>query len=293
MQAKYSINVFSKGNNTKVTPHISRFPDGTVGVDVKGIPLVGDYVVIQVQGYEPDLINILMQIQDATRAHGSYFGVPFALYLPYLPHARYDRHMSDTDSHALKMFALQLNALGFADVYVIDPHSTVAEGLIDNIVVSRQLQVVSKMEDLMRMVSDADYIVAPDMGAFKKASAVSEKYKKPLVILNKVRDLTSGEITGLEVLNNYEFKATDRMLIVDDLCDGGRTFIEAAKCLRERGSESVSLYVTHGIFSAGVLKLLSNGIQNVYCTNSFSDLILEAFPDGRVKQLDVLSMVNL
>ena len=36
-----------------------------------------------------------------------------------------------------------------------------------------------------------------------------------------------------------------KILIVDDMVMGGRTFVEAAKALREMGASHVDLYVTH------------------------------------------------
>ena len=41
-------------------------------------------------------------------------------------------------------------------------------------------------------------------------------------------------------------------LIVDDICDGGGTFIPLAKKLKNAGAKTVTLYVTHGIFSKGL-----------------------------------------
>lgn len=65
---------------------------------------------------------------------------------------------------------------------------------------------------------------------------------------------------------------TDKtVMILDDICDGGRTFIEAVKHLREAGAKRVELYVTHGIFSKGVENLLDNGIDHIYTTNSLGE----------------------
>jgi ribose-phosphate pyrophosphokinase len=58
-----------------------------------------------------------------------------------------------------------------------------------------------------------------------------------------------------------------RCLIVDDICDGGATFVALARKLREAGAIEVSLFVTHGIFSKG--KDLE-GIDNIYTTGSFT-----------------------
>jgi ribose-phosphate pyrophosphokinase len=56
-------------------------------------------------------------------------------------------------------------------------------------------------------------------------------------------------------------------LIVDDICDGGRTFIELAKVLRPLTSGQVKLYVTHGIFSAGFEALA--GLDRIFVANPF------------------------
>ena len=57
-----------------------------------------------------------------------------------------------------------------------------------------------------------------------------------------------------------------RILIVDDICDGGATFVGLAKELRAAGAKKVYLYVTHGIFSKG---LPLEGIDKVFTTDSY------------------------
>ena len=57
--------------------------------------------------------------------------------------------------------------------------------------------------------------------------------------------------------------------IVDDISDGGRSFIELAAVLRKRNVGKIYLYVTHGIFSKGLDVLFEAGIDEVFTTNSF------------------------
>ena len=85
----------------------------------------------------------------------------------------------------------------------------------------------------------------------------------------------TGNITKTTVLHD-DFGGKD-CVIVDDICDGGRTFIELAKVLKERGAGKIGLFVTHGIFSQGVGVLFDNGIDFIYTTDSFdqSDKINE------------------
>ena len=74
------------------------------------------------------------------------------------------------------------------------------------------------------------------------------------------------------------------MLIVDDLCDAGGTFIGSAQLLRDAGARSVSLYVTHGVFSKGTAALLSQGIDNIYSTTSYAAAELA---EQRVELIDI------
>ena len=73
------------------------------------------------------------------------------------------------------------------------------------------------------------------------------------------RTLLQGDVAGRDVL------------IADDLCDAGGTFIGSAAALREAGARSVSLYVTHDLFSKGVEYLLSQGIERIWTTSSQGD----------------------
>lgn len=70
----------------------------------------------------------------------------------------------------------------------------------------------------------------------------------PFIHGEKVRDQSTGRITSYEVVGNPKGK---RVLIVDDICDGGATFITLAKALLGQGATEVHLFVSHGIFSKG------------------------------------------
>jgi len=101
----------------------------------------------------------------------------------------------------------------------------------------------------------------------KKTLKISEQFNGvPEVIqAHKVRNLKTGEIIKTEVLGNVEGK---NVLIADDICDGGRTFIELAKVLKNEGALEVSLFITHGIFSKG-LDVFTGLIEHIYTTDSF------------------------
>jgi len=60
------------------------------------------------------------------------------------------------------------------------------------------------------------------------------------------------------------------ILIVDDICDGGATFNQAAQILKEKGAVNLYLYVTHGIFIKG-LDLLQENFEHIVCHHVLHD----------------------
>ncbi|QFP93809.1 hypothetical protein [Pectobacterium phage Wc4-1] len=261
-------------NNDSLDVIITRFPSGELAVrlDVENRePIrVKNTISVLVQGYEPDTLFILANIKDALdeMVRTACLNCQIRLFMPYMPHARYDRHIVDGDAFALRVFADMMNTLNFDRIMTVDAHSEMTCGLM------RRTEERPQWEHAVLMVNkfniNCDVLVAPDAGAQKKIFKVAQHLNKPVVTMTKTRDVKTGNITGMLMMD--ELPPNARCLIIDDLCDGGRTFIEAAKVLRGIGASSVDLMVTHGIFSAGLNNLLDNGIDHVYCTDSFKTL---------------------
>lgn len=189
------------------------------------------------------------------------------LYLPYVPYARYDRAMVNPDSFSLQVFANLLNSLNFDEVIVQDCHSKITTDLINNCSNIEQSNLIKHSFDF----SSYDLIVAPDKGSIFKALKVSKLLNKELIICNKTRDETTGKLNlNYEILSRTDIIKGKNILIVDDICDGGGTFILAAKELLKYEPATLSLYITHGIFSKG-LEHLESVFDNIYAFNSWLD----------------------
>lgn len=176
------------------------------------------------------------------------------LELPYLPYARQDKFRNNNETFALRTFAFLINQLWFDEVKIHDPHSILAIDLI------RNSKAIYPTRDVTRYFEgmNCDIVCYPDKGALTK---YSEIYDFPFIYGNKNRVQSTGRILNYEVVGDASGK---RVLIVDDICDGGATFIFLAKALLEQGAKEVSLFVTHGIFSQGVQVLKDAGIAHVF-----------------------------
>ena len=260
------------------------FPDGAVWLKVIGeLPRFAQVMRVRVAAMrDMNDFMLLAQLVDAVR-HVTDIAVSH-LELAWLPWARQDRHMVNGDSFALKVFANQLNTLNFNKVFLLDPHSDAAAAAINNSVVITQETCLMKSENLRQAISTGKLmLVAPDAGALKKIHNVAKASgARDYAILTKERDVATGNLTGFSLVSGNV--AGQDVLIVDDLCDAGGTFIGSAQVLRDAGARSVSLYVTHGVFSKGVENLLNNGIDAIYTTTSFASSELR---DPRVELTDI------
>lgn len=207
------------------------------------------------------------------------------LSIPYLPYARQDKAVDNNATFNLTVLCDLLEGLACDEISTVDVHKPHYEGLTFNNVPPTDFH-----KHVMRE-TDPDFIVFPDLGARNR---YSQKVFNdlPIMIFRKERDQTTGELTSLKL--SYKDPLMPRivtaevlsmiwpgakLLIVDDICDGGATFIAVAKYLRnviER--PHISLCVTHGIFSKGRDHLLNNGIDAIYTTNSLLRNNKDGFP---------------
>ncbi|MEL6720431.1 MAG: phosphoribosyltransferase family protein [Bacteroidota bacterium] len=82
-------------------------------------------------------------------------------------------------------------------------------------------------------------------------------------------NIKTGQLSDFQVYAN-DLNAKN-CLIVDDICDGGRTFIGLAEALKHKGANRLYLAVSHGIFSYG-FEELNNHFEHIFTTDAFRDL---------------------
>lgn len=213
------------------------------------------------------------------------------LVIPYLPGARQDRMNPKGDFlFGAKSIANEINARGFAKVICFDPHSEVMPALIDNC-------VVIHVDETEALVGDGtgrgcyDGVVAPDAGAGKRAERIAKALKLPVINAWKTRDVASGnsKITGFGI---EPIVGVQKLLIVDDICDGGGTFIGLADHIKSLGSSyeiEMDLYVSHGLFSKGIDALVER-FGRITTTNSIA-YDPNDFDTDKLHRVDILTEI--
>jgi len=277
---------------------VSKFPDGQQTIDLsQKSDLLEDVTIKSRLNTFRDLELIIC----ATAALKNLNTPNIHLYVPYFIGARSDRKFVDGGVNYLKdVISPIINLQGYKSVTILDPHSDVLEATINNFKKVDNINLVKwSLTDIDNTNSAREnlFLVSPDAGALKKVYNVAEKFQiDNIIVANKHRDIRTGKITHTEVPNLDENPGKRKYVIVDDICDGGRTFIEIAKVILEKRPKSIYgteiyLVVTHGIFSAGFLEL-SKYFDRIYSTNSYSDVNVEEISDYTVDK-DFLKQLNI
>lgn len=192
----------------------------------------------------------------------------------YLPYARQDRVCSHGEAHSLEVICSFLDKLGLTTIRIWDVHNeTKTEELFPNTTVC--FVTATNIFDRYRVLDDFDLsnliICAPDDGAYPRVADLCNYFDMTQpIVLHKERCPDTGRIIGMKSNKHNRCVDSWNILIVDDICDGGATFNQAAQILKEQGAANLYLYVTHGIFSKG-LDLLQENFKHIICHHVLHD----------------------
>lgn len=241
-----------------------KFPVGEMQVNVEYNHTIQFVDVNFVFEKNEDIIELLL-FCDAAKRSGKKLA---NLYMDYVPFSRQDRTNAIGESFSLAVFANLINSLAFEHVHIMDPHSDVTPALIQNVRVKNQWDLIAPL--ILKHVHSQFWLVSPDAGALKKTHKLAQLLNTPrlkgVIESSKIRNTSTGEITGT-VVHQKELSTVDTFVIADDICDGGRTFIELANQMRRQGANYIDLFITHGFFTKG-LEVFVGSIDHVYTINN-------------------------
>lgn len=287
------ITVFS--DNKEIPVNKVTFSDGAITFKLEGLQPNAENICVNVDPSTPaSLVMEELELFDDCLyqyLEKHYFdnNVKLILTLPYLPYARCDRIFEEGNPNGLRRFLMRLNELCYDYIQVCDIHNMDAihshkefwESGHLNIIEKPQLQCFKESLPY-NFNNDYSVVLAPDKGAVDKAKTIAEYLNVPCMFANKKRDLSTGKLTEM-ILPDYDFTGK-KVLIPDDILDGGNTFISLSEMLVDSGASAVDLYITHMIAAKG-LKQFKNSVDKIYVYQTVGDYInkedIMRFNDGR------------
>lgn len=256
-------------DNKQYPVNMLKFSDGAKTFKLNELPDTAAYFSIFVSPRTPvsEISEEIALLLSAIKNTGIKVDDMY-LYMPYLPYGRADRIFEPGNPSPLETFLKTVEKFNFTSVVVEDPHNPKAlEGCKINFELIEQYKMAAKFVSKHQ----TDYILAPDKGAVVKAEKLSEHLGIPLITATKVRNKSTGKITSVKL--DTIPPAGSSVFIVDDILDGGGTFIPLAQTLKESGCY-VMLYVTHLIASKG-LEPFESCIDKICCKNVVSSFVNE------------------
>lgn len=272
-------------NKSDIKYTINTFPDGEVQISLGEINRK-DSVAVHCRVTNAQELFILMQVADILNRQG----VLWKLFIYYLMGMRMDRVMDFNRPFTLKVVADVIKNLGYDDLFLLEPHSDRSFNLLDT---GGEIYphggMYSQVSPTDTNVYLSHLVVYPDAGA-------ADRYECgwKAVTAKKVRNIETGKIESIEIVNPELFKNNIKpIMVVDDLCDAGGTFVGLAKEIRKYTDKELNVFVTHMVNERGILNL-SKYYDHVYFTNSYRDWdkcvkeLMDELPDN-CTMIDVFS----
>lgn len=243
------------------------FPGGEQHIDLSNV--CGKSALLTTRLLKAEDTFYLLMAADALRRRGVR---RLGLFAPYLPYARQDRVALPGEPLAAAVYADIINQAGFDDVFGLDAHSYVMAAVIRNY---RALDwwrfVTPALDEIEAGRKSVPILVAPDAGAAKKISSLADARACDWKQANKYRDPATGAVTM-----SCDIPGRNRtVIVVDDICDGGATFVAIAASNQQH---ELHLVVTHGIFSKGIGTMFLAGYRSIHTTDSWGNSVA-AFPE--------------
>lgn len=257
---------------------IHNFPDGHNHIELLGSFNKADKIHVITRIKNSDDLFIVKQICQILK---DTCAAKICLDIVYLYTARMDRKMSLGEAFDLKIVVEDLVRLDVSGITILSIHNEFAfYNLLNQIGSKGGIFVDQGFSYLSEILKKEDYIICyPDEGSYKRCY----DGRKECIICSKKRD-KDNNILYFKIEKAPKSIKNKRIIVIDDLCDGGGTFVGISSLLSEKYPNiKKDIFVTHAIQKSGIDKL-SSSYDQVYITNSYADWEEK----GNVHVIDVL-----
>ena len=215
----------------------------------------------------------------------------YNLYIGYMPYSRMDRVKEQGTAFSLEVIVRIINNLSCVNgIYVLDPHSPITLQELNRYQLSDnafefKYSLAKDVIDYTQIDVNNAWFVFPDKGAATRYNA--DNYPN-VIICEKVRNFATGKIESIKasiekVTNTPSENAP--LIIIDDLCSYGGTFVGAIKAIETdlniKSSENW-LIVTHAetAIDMGQVPLIFNKIfttDSIYTPQGYQYMNMKPF----------------
>lgn len=245
---------------------LKRFADGEIytriGENVRG----RDVFIVQSTAppVNDSLMELLILMDAAKRASANRI----TAVIPYFGYARQDRKAANREPITAKLVADLISTAGADRVMTVDLHSGQIQGFFD-IPVDNLYADKLFARQLPENLKNNLVIIAPDVGATKRAGKLAQDLHAELAIINKKRSFEADGHNKSAVLNVIGEVKGKNCLLFDDMADTCGTLVNAASALEKEGAKSIHAFVSHALLNGNAMERIeASPIQTLFVTDT-------------------------
>ena len=231
---------------------VDTFSDGEISIGIQENVRGKDVFLIQptCAPAGDNLLELIIMVDALKRSSAGRI----TAVVPYYGYARQDRRVrSERVPISAKVMADILERSGIDRVLTVELHSEQIQGFFD-IPVDNVYGTKVMRDDIVKMNSDKQLVVSPDVGGVVRSRALAKVLGlSDLAIIDKRRD----EANQSEVMNVIGDVENKDCIIVDDIADTAGTLCNAASALKENGATKVYAYIVHPVLSGNAIEKIS------------------------------------
>jgi len=205
--------------------------------------------------------------------------------VPYYAYGRSDKKDQPRVPITARLIANLLETAGANRILTVDLHAGQIQGFF-NIPVDELTALYEFTRHFQEKKASDLVVVAPDLGAAKRARNLAQGLNVPLALVEKRRGVNNDRSEVLHLIGDVEGM---RALIVDDEVDTAGTLLETAAALLDSGAREVYACCTHPVLSSpAVDRIAGSPIVELVVTDT-----IPLPPEKRVAKITILPLAPL
>ncbi len=270
---------------------VEKFQDGEIKIKIndnvkgKDIYILQSICTTKNASVNDNLMELYLLIRACKRSSAKRV----VAVIPYLGYARQDRKYSENCPISASDIAMLLETAGADHIISLDMHTFQIQGFFHQAIVDNLMPNFLFVPYFVRKDIRKEIVIASQAGAITRS-------RKFIDGLNRYNiDSKLAVFTRLPQKNNKndmfligDVKNLD-VLIVDDMCDTGKSIVSAAKELKKKGANKIYACITHGIFSPGAIEKIKNSdIDEMVITDTIP--LKQNLPD-KITQISIAPLI--
>jgi len=186
--------------------------------------------------------------------------------VPYYAYGRTDKKDQPRVPITARLMADIISVAGANRFLMMDLHAGQIQGFFD--IPGDELTARHILVDYFREKAIPNaVVVAPDIGASRRARNFAESLDLPLTIVEKRRSSDGSDTRQLNLIGSVQ---NQNAIIFDDEIDTGGTITQAANFLRQRGAREIYACATHALLSepTGVENMKAAQLKELVITDT-------------------------